>query len=375
MVGTAELKFEAEDAAEITVSGAWNLRERNRSPTDCVAKISSKKSMASVKVRAVNLEAWDSSLVSFLVGIVEVCKAQNSSLDFDGIPAGALKLVDLAETSKAADVQISEKRSKNPLALLIGYLVAAFANSKNFIEFLGETCSAVAAFFKRRVRIRAQEFLVILQDVGVRALPIVALISFLVGLIIAFISILELAQFGASIYVADLVGISMMREMGCIMTGVIMSGRTGAAFAATIGTMVVNDEVDALQTTGFSSVNFLILPRIFALALMMPLLCMFSAFIGIFGGLCAAVIRTDLSITQYCMQTANAVFVNDFLVGIAKGTFFGMLIAIIGCLKGLKCGRSAEDVGLATTAAVVTSITAIIVADAAFAVIFASIGV
>jgi phospholipid/cholesterol/gamma-HCH transport system permease protein len=214
-----------------------------------------------------------------------------------------------------------------------------------------------------------------LQDVGARALPIVALISFLVGLIIAFVSIVQLVQFGASIYVADLVGISMMREMGCIMTGVIMSGRTGAAFAATIGTMVVNDEVDALHTTGISSVNFLILPRMFALMLMMPLLCIFSSFIGIFGGLCASVLTTDLTISQYYVQTTNAVSIGDFFVGVLKCAIFGVLVSIIGCMKGLRCGRSAEDVGLAATSAVVTSITAIIAADAAFSVIFYALGI
>jgi phospholipid/cholesterol/gamma-HCH transport system permease protein len=137
--------------------------------------------------------------------------------------------------------------------------------------------------------------------------------------------------------------------------------------------MIVNDEVDALQTTGLSSMKFLILPRVFALVLMMPILCMFSAFIGVFGGLCASMFTTNLTATQYCIQTTNAVAMSDFFIGILKGTVFGFLVSTIGCLRGIECGRSAEDVGIATTSAVVTSITAIIIADAIFAVIFSAL--
>ena len=182
-------------------------------------------------------------------------------------------------------------------------------------------------------------------------------------------------QFGASIYVADLVGIAMMREMGCIMTGVIMSGRTGAAFAATIGTMTVNDEVDALKTSGFSTIDFLVLPRILALTLMMPILCIFSDIIGIIGGMSAALTITDITLSQYITQTINAISLNDMFIGLLKSGVFGILISSIGCFRGIQCGRSAESVGLVTTSAVVTGITAIIIADAIFAVLFSCLGI
>ncbi|MDR1596023.1 MAG: ABC transporter permease [Puniceicoccales bacterium] len=375
MSGVVELKFRDGNVAEITVSGSWSLYGGMAHVKKCIASLSSKTFVKKIVVKDKGLVSWDSSLVNFLFRISEICQSKNLSIDMADIPAGAQKLVELATTFQSSGVKSLKKRRWNRLEFLRKYVLLVLASLQTSMEFFGEACMGVSAFFRRKVRIRAREFLVILQDVGVNALPIVALISFLVGLIISFISILQLAQFGASIYVANLVGISMMREMGCIMTGVIISGRTGAAFAATIGTMVVNDEIDALRTSGFSSMDFLVLPRIFALTIMMPLLCMFSSFIGIFGGMCAAIFNTNTTVTQYCTQTANAVRVADFVIGMIKSSFFGVLISSIGCLKGLECGRSAEDVGLATTSAVVTSITAIIVADSIFAVIFSAIGV
>jgi phospholipid/cholesterol/gamma-HCH transport system permease protein len=375
MAGVAELKFGVDDAVRVVVSGKWLLFEKNTTAESCITEILRNSDVKKITVESKNLTSWDSSLVVFLVKILKICKEKNFFIDIDGIPTGARRLIDLSELSANGNPKVEQKKRLTVKEFWWGIWCLFLTSLRNFAHFLGELCVGVAAFFCGKTHIREQEFAIILQDVGVKALPIVALISFLVGLIIAFISILQLAQFGASIYVADLVGIAMMREMGCIMTGVIMSGRTGAAFAATIGTMIVNDEVDALRTAGFSSVNFLILPRIFAMALMMPLLCMFSSFIGILGGVCASTCVTDMTISQYCVQTASAVSVIDFLIGISKSVVFGVLISLIGCMKGLQCGRSAEEVGLATTSAVVASITAIIVADAIFAVIFSSIGI
>ncbi|MDE6431879.1 MAG: ABC transporter permease, partial [Opitutales bacterium] len=221
-----------------------------------------------------------------------------------------------------------------------------------------------------RSKFRSKEFSLISEQVGARALGIVALISFLVGLILAFISIIQLNKLGAGVYCADLVGIAMMREMGCLMAAIIMSGRTGAAFAATIGTMVVNEEIDAIKTSGLSCFRFIIIPRIFALVLMMPLLCVFADLIGIAGGMFAATTMLDINVTQYLTQTQSAVVLSDFLCGLIKSVFFALLVAGIGCWQGMRCGRDAEAVGQATTAAVVESITAIIMADAVFAVIF-----
>jgi len=171
-------------------------------------------------------------------------------------------------------------------------------------------------------------------------------------------------MFGAQIYVADLVGIAVVRVMGAVMCGVIMAGRTGGAFAAQLGTMQVNQEIDALKTLGISPIEFLVLPRMLALCLMMPLLCLYADVMGIVGGLVVAVSMLDMNVVQYLNETLNALKMSHFLVGLTHAFIFGFLIALFGCLKGMQCGRSASSVGEATTSAVVACIVAIVVSTA-----------
>jgi phospholipid/cholesterol/gamma-HCH transport system permease protein len=200
-------------------------------------------------------------------------------------------------------------------------------------------------------------------------LPIVTLISLLVGLILAFIGAVQLMMFGAQIFVADLVAIAMVRVMGAVMVGVIMAGRTGAAFAAQIGTMQVNEEIDALQTLGISPMEFLVLPRMLALILMMPLLCIYADLMGIMGGFIVGVGMLDISSTQYINQTIKALNLYHFSIGLFHGLVFGVLVALAGCLRGIQCGRSASAVGQATTSAVVTSMVCIVVATAIITIV------
>jgi phospholipid/cholesterol/gamma-HCH transport system permease protein len=200
-------------------------------------------------------------------------------------------------------------------------------------------------------------------------LGIVALINFLIGLILAFVGATELARFGASVYTADLVAVATVREMGCIMTGIILCGRTGAAFAAQLGTMKVNQEIEALQTFGISPFEFLVLPRMLALILMMPLLVIFADLIAIGGGFLVSTMMLDVTPTAYVQRTIGSIQLSSFLLGILKGSFFGVVVALTGCLRGMQCGNNAAAVGLATTSAVVTGITWIIASDGVFAVI------
>jgi phospholipid/cholesterol/gamma-HCH transport system permease protein len=215
-----------------------------------------------------------------------------------------------------------------------------------------------------RASFRRSDLVLLLQECGAQALPIVSLISVLVGLILAFVGAIELKMFGSEIFVADVVGIGMVRIMGAIMTGIIMAGRTGAAFAAQIGTMQVNEEIDALQTLGISPMEFLVLPRMVALIVMMPLLCLYSDLMGILGGIVVGTGMLDLSLTEYLNQTREAVRMVHLWIGLFHSAVFGVLVAMAGCLRGIQCGRSASAVGEATTSAVVTSIVAIVVATA-----------
>jgi phospholipid/cholesterol/gamma-HCH transport system permease protein len=197
----------------------------------------------------------------------------------------------------------------------------------------------------------------------------VALINFLVGLILAFVGAGQLARFGASIYTADLVAVATVREMACMMTGIILCGRTGAAFAAQLGTMKVNQEIDAFRTFGISPFEFLVLPRVLALILMTPLLVLFGDLISIGGGLLASMLILDGTPQVYLQRTVESIRLSGFLLGVFKGSCFGVIIALTGCLRGMQCGSNAAAVGLATTSAVVTGITWIIASDGLFAVI------
>ena len=217
--------------------------------------------------------------------------------------------------------------------------------------------------------------LLTVQESGAQALPIVSLISFLVGIILAFIGATQLQPFGAQIYIADLVGLGMAREMGAMMTGVIMAGRTGAAFAAQLGTMRVNQEIDALTTMGLTPMEFLVVPRLLALALMMPLLCIYADLVGILGGAVVGVGMLHLGAAQYYQETLYRLHLLDFVVGLIKGAVFGVVVALAGCLQGMQCGRSASAVGAATTSAVVTAIVWIIVWDALLTVTYNILGI
>jgi phospholipid/cholesterol/gamma-HCH transport system permease protein len=243
------------------------------------------------------------------------------------------------------------------------------------LAFLGDMTVTFVRLFGMKARYRASDLWLLIQQCGAQALPIVTLVTFLVGVILAFVGAVQLKQFGAQIYVANLVGIAMTREMGAMMTAILMAGRTGAAFAAELGTMRVTQEIDALTTAGFSPMEFLVLPRVIALVLMMPLLCLYADFMGIAGGAAIGVGTLHLSWTTYAQQTADAVTLTDTAGGVFKSSVYGVLVALAGCLRGLQSGNSSAAVGDAATSAVVTGIVAIIVACGIFSVVFYVVGI
>jgi phospholipid/cholesterol/gamma-HCH transport system permease protein len=307
---------------------------------------------------------WDSSLLTFLVKLRNTCAEKSIGFDAAGLPEGVgrlLALADATEEKKSAD---SEPARESFLAK-VGVETVVFGRSAlEILDFIGEACIAVGRVLRGQGQFRWSDFLSITQACGAQALPIVSLISLLVGLILAFVGAVQLTVFGAQIYVASLVGVAMVRVMGGIMAGIIMAGRTGAAFAAQLGTMQVNEEIDALKTMGISPMEFLVLPRMLALAIMMPLLCLYADFIGMLGGLIVGVGMLDLNPVEYFEQTKISVGLTDFWIGLFQSGIYGLLIAVAGCLRGMQCGRSASAVGEAATSAVVTGIVSIIVATA-----------
>ncbi|MDX1776401.1 MAG: ABC transporter permease, partial [Desulfobulbales bacterium] len=245
----------------------------------------------------------------------------------------------------------------------------------DMLGFIGEATRTVGHFLLGRARFRRIDLLIFMEECGAQSLPIVTLISVLVGLILAFVGAVQLKLFGAQIYVANLVAIAMAREMGALMTGIIMAGRIGAAYAAQLGTMQVNEEIDALKTMGLPPMDFLVLPRLLALVLMMPLLTLYSLLLGIVGGAIVGVGMMNITLVQYFTQTQASLDLPNITLGLAKGGIYAILIALAGCMRGMQSGRSAAAVGEATTSAVVTAIVGIIVTDGIFAVICDALGI
>ena len=240
---------------------------------------------------------------------------------------------------------------------------------RDAVSFVGSVCLAMGQVFLNPRRIRLDDTLLYMQRVGVDGLPIVALISFLLGLIMAFMSSVQLQQFGANIYVASLVSLAMTRELGPIMTAIIVAGRSGSSFAAEIGTMKISEEVDALFTMGFDPVRFLVVPKMLASLFMVPILILFSDISAILGGMLVGVFMLDLTASSYIDQTIKTLKLFDVFWGVGKGCLFASLVAGIGCLRGFQVRGGAASVGQATTSAVVTSLFFIILTDSIFSVI------
>jgi len=321
------------------------------------------------------LAAWDSSLVTFVAQVLARCASRGIGVDRSALPPGLQRLIALVEAvPEKHDTRGPAGRSSLVTRLGVA-AVAGVAQFRDWLAFVGEVTVGLARFARGRARYRWIDLWIELQDAGARALPIVTLIAFLVGMIMAFVGAVQLQQFGASIYVANMVAIAMAREMGAMMTAIIMAGRTGSAYAAELGTMNVSQEIDALTTMGIPPMEFLVLPRLLALSLMLPLLSVYADFVGLIGGAVVATGMLDLGLAQYWEQTKHALTVTDFASGVGKAVVFGILIAIAGCRKGIQSGRSAAAVGGAATAAVVTAIVFIIVADGIFAVVFHILGI
>ena len=348
----------------VKITGAWKIGTKTPSASQVLNKIESLGSIQRVGFFTEDLTDWDSSLLTFLIKISEYCTHNNLAFEKDGLPQGVQKLIALA-TAVPERKGARKESTREPFFNRVGAsALGLWQSTIEILSFIGEAFIAFLKWLAGKASFRRSDLLLFIQQCGANALPIVSLISFLVGLILAFVGAVQLAMFGAQIYVADLVGIAMLRVMGAIMAGIVMSGRTGAAFAAQLGTMQVNEEIDALKTMGVSPMEFLVLPRMLALVIMMPLLCIYADLMGILGGLVVGVGMLDISITQYLVQTKGALNLNHFFIGIFQAGVFGVLVALAGCLRGIQCGRSASAVGDATTSAVVTSIVAIIVATA-----------
>ncbi|MGJ3243388.1 MAG: ABC transporter permease [Opitutales bacterium] len=350
---------------EVVFSGGWLLKAPGPKRDDVQANLEEQAATTGpVRVRAEDLTAWDTSVLPALLAVGEWAEAHDREVDYTGLPAGARRLLDLATAVPEKEGARRHNPDPGVFERIGRFVFAARAGADGWFEFIGDLVLSCFRVLRGQARMRFRDFWAVVEEVGSDALPIVTLISFLVGLIIAFLGSVVLLRFGATYYVSYLVGYGMLREMGALMTGIIMAGRTGAAFAARIGSMKVTDEISALRTLGVSPIDFLVLPRILALVLMMPLLTIYANLVGILGGVLVAVSMLDMAIPIFTNGMLEAVSIVDLALGIFKGTVFGVLVAAAGCLRGLQCGKSADAVGAAATSAVVTGITLIIASNA-----------
>jgi phospholipid/cholesterol/gamma-HCH transport system permease protein len=356
------------EVLEVSLTGTWRITAARPSWTEVLGT----RNPARVRLRVDEVGKWDSSLLLFLFGAQQWCRVTGAYCDTDALPEKIRTL--LAQLVASHETSVPFDRSQNFLVTVGLATQDVLVKAQAISRFVGECVLSAGRLVREPQKFRWRDCLVEMQQCGAMALPIVGLISFLVGVTLAYTGALVLRQYGGDIYVADLIGLAMVREMGAMMTGVVLAGRTGAAFAATLGNMKANEEIDALESLGIPAVNFLVLPRLLALGVMMPLLALYSNALGILGGMAVSFGLLSISPTAYWVEMQSIVSLSDVSVGLIKAVTFGLIVGLAGCLRGLQAERSASGVGQAATSAVVTAILFIIVADAVYAVVFNIIG-
>ncbi|HYL57888.1 MAG TPA: ABC transporter permease [Candidatus Acidoferrales bacterium] len=376
-IKSGELSFARADSSTLVVRlrGDWHLRHGLPTSQAVETQLNTAPRPSRLTFEASDLGEWDSGLLTFLNGVSDICQKHHLKPDFASLPDGVRQLIELAEAVPEKSGARAEAHHSSFIEHLGSSTLLYLHGIDEFLRFLGEVTIAFINLFLGKARFRSVDLMVLIQDCGLHAFGIVTLITFLVGVIMAFMGAVQLQLFGAQIFVADLVAIAMTRDMGAMMTAIIMAGRTGASFAAQLGSMKVTQEIDALTTMGISPLEFLVLPRVTALVLMIPLLCIYADCVGILGGAFVGSTVLHLSLQTYLRETMHAVTLTGIFGGVLKGIAYAVIISVAGCLRGFQCGNSSSAVGDAATEAVVTSITYIVVACGLFAFIFNAIGI
>jgi phospholipid/cholesterol/gamma-HCH transport system permease protein len=317
------------------------------------------------------VKSYDGSAEAFIVEIHRCAAVQGFAVETRDAASVIEKTLTLFDPTLFFDHTANEppKRNTHTVEQVGEAAVRIYRDVIDVLAFLGEVVTSGVSFLWRPGRLRLHDTMLCFERAGMDALPITGLIGFLIGLILAFLSGASMRQFGVEVYVADLIAIGLFREMGALITAIILAGRTGSAFAAELGTMKVNEEIDALTTLGLPPVVFLALPRVIASTLVLPLLSIFSVVMGIFGGF-VVMWMMDIPAVTYWQHVFKAITVTNVLIGLVKALTFGLLVGLSGCSHGLYARRSADAVGQAATASVVGSLVLITVFDGLFSVLF-----
>lgn len=376
-MNVASLAWSESDEHHLTIriGGDWLLRADVPEADAVLERLTSEPVPSGVRFETDQLGDWDAALLAVLVAILGRAEAQEIDADRSGLPEAAQRLLTLAFAVREPE-GARRRAVKHSIMARVGHLTyRTMRGAMAMLAFTGEVVLSFGRMFIGRATYLRRDLLGYLQEAGVEALPITTLITFLIGMIFAFVGVMQLEPFGVGIYTADLVAIAMVREMSPIMVAILMAGRTGASYAAQIGTMKVNEEIDALSTLGLNSVDFLVTPRVIALVLMLPLLTLYGSLMGILGGAVVGLTMLNVSLVQYTQQTIESVALHHLWGGLFKALVFGALVAMAGCQQGMACGGSALAVGQATTRAVVASIVLVVVSASVLTVIYINLGI
>jgi phospholipid/cholesterol/gamma-HCH transport system permease protein len=354
----------------LSLEGNWNIRDTRHGEIDALfAELDKEGHADALQIDMSKVGSWDTSLLIVIARAEDWCQKHNVKFLRESLPKSVASLIAISEEVPERQTGRESKKSSSLFATLGNKTINVLEGVGTALEFTGDAVLSFGRLLRGKAAFDWRMFWLTMQECSAQALPIVGMISFLTGLIFAFVGAIQLRQFGAGIYVANLVAVAMAREMGAIMTGIIMAGRTGAAFAAQIGSMKVSEEIDALQTLAISPMDFLVSPRLLALFFMMPLLVLYSDLVGILGGAFVGLTFLGISWSQYWNQTIGSMGLVDIATGLGKGAVFGVIVAMAGCERGMKCGNNAASVGSAATSAVVLGITWIVASDAIIDVI------
>jgi phospholipid/cholesterol/gamma-HCH transport system permease protein len=316
-----------------------------------------------------HVEYLDSSGALALLTLQDEARRRNIPLDFLNTTPEAQRVMDLIDLEAVKAPPLRQEEELNFFEQLGQGSLVLLDDAYQLASFFGELMINLVGCIFRPFLVRWSEVFLYMYKTGVEALPILGLMSLLMGLVVAFMSSFQLAQFGAVIYVADLVGVGFVRELGSLLTGILISGRSGSAFAAEIGTMKVNEEVDALEVMGFEPMRFLAIPKVLATMAVMPALTIYAMFFGLLGGLIAGASLLGIGTYAYINETRKALSSFDLFYSLMKSVVYALIISGIGCQRGFKVRGGAQEVGTATTSAVVTSLFVVIVASAIFSIV------
>jgi phospholipid/cholesterol/gamma-HCH transport system permease protein len=357
---------------ELVLDGDW-IAQAGLIPDLPQSLFGSAPAKGSCAVSMDDVARWDSGLIAFLWDVKRAATAAQRPMDWTRLPQPAQMLLELLPDRTDAPAAPARRRFA-PVRWIGGVAIGLVSELGAVCLLLAQTCRGGFLALRGRAHLRGEDVIANLRDAGPSALMIVSVVNFLVGAILAFVGAEQLRKFAADVYVANLVGLALVREMAAVMTAIVMSGRTGGAYAARIATMQGNEEIDALQVTGIPVADYILLPSIFALVITMPLLYLYGCLIGLFGGMLVAMAMLNVSAIGYIHQTIAAVSYSQFIFGFVKSIAFAVLIGVTSCRIGHTAGRSAADVGDAATRAVVIGIVGVIALDAVFAVLADAIG-